>query len=252
MNQSAAFDAVEYFYRRMYWQAPTAVTQHTPAFTLSYSGVTWLHSINHLWLRQTEAFSKELLAQTAKFFRHYHAEYSIVLSDQIARALADPMADAHLGERASSPIYALSGLPRVHKLHRETQIIRVSPNEQQELLQVLYGAFFMGPEIGRCIVQPDHFDDPSIRHYLAFVDGEAAASTTVLLRDGIAGIWNVGTLRPFRRQGIASTLLMRALADAAEDGYTESVLIASPMGRPMYEQMGYQWIGNLYHYGPGH
>jgi hypothetical protein len=29
----------------------------------------------------------------------------------------------------------------------------------------------MGPEIGRCAVRPEHFSDPSIRHYLAYIHG---------------------------------------------------------------------------------
>jgi GNAT superfamily N-acetyltransferase len=244
-----AFAAIEHFYRRIYWQAPGAVTYHTSKFTLSYSGVTWLHSINQLWVRHPDILDNELLLHTAKFFKHYHAEYSIVFSDEIASEISDQLGETRF-ERTVSPIYLLHGLPRLHKFNREVQVARVCADQQKELLQVLYGAFFMGPEIGRCIVQPDHFDDPHIRHYLALVDGEPAACVTILIKESVAGVWNVGTLRPFRRQGIASALLMRALADAAADGYSDSVLIASTMGRPMYEQMGYEWIGNLYHCGP--
>jgi GNAT superfamily N-acetyltransferase len=249
MIENAAFAAIEHFYRRIYWQSPIAVTEHTPNFTLSYSGITWMHSINQLWLRHPDILTTELLNHAAKFFKYYHAEYSIVFSDEIAASVADHLVETRF-ERVISPVYFLRGLPRLHKFNREIEVVRVCADRQKELLQVLYGAFFMGPEIGRCIVRPAHFDDPEIRHYLAYVDGDPAASVTILLKGTLAGVWNVGTLRPFRRQGIASALMMRALADAAADGYSDSVLIASAMGRPMYEQMGYQWIGNLYHCGP--
>ena len=52
--------------------------------------------------------------------------------------------------------------------------------QQQELLQVMYGVFFIGPEIGRRIVCPEHFADPTIRHYLAYVGREAAACATIM------------------------------------------------------------------------
>jgi GNAT superfamily N-acetyltransferase len=202
-----ALASIEDFYRRMYWQAPTALTHMAPDHTLTYSGIAWLHSINQLWISQPQALNGELLDRAADFFRPYRADYSIIFTD------------THPGYR------------------------------MQYLLNVLYGAFFMGPEIGRCAVQPDHFSNPTIRHYLAYVQGEVAACATIVLHEGIAGVWNVGTLQPFRRKGIASALLMRALADAAADGYRSSVLIASTMGRPLYEQMGYRLLGYSTFYG---
>ncbi len=134
---------------------------------------------------------------------------------------------------------------------RDLKITPVTVALKQELLDVLYGTFFMGPEIGRCAVRNEHFSDPSIRHYLAYVQSEVAACATILLHDGVAGVWNVGTLRNFRRQGVASALLIHALTAAIEDGYPDSVLIASPMGRPLYEEMGYQLVGSALFYGPG-
>jgi predicted acetyltransferase len=82
------------------------------------------------------------------------------------------------------------------------------------------------------------------------VDEDAAACATIMVSDSVAGVWNVGTLRPFRRQGLASAILMQALVEAAEEGYADSVLVASPMGRSLYEEMGFRLIGNTYHYGP--
>ena len=251
MNLSLALAGIEDFYRRIYWQAPTATTYDERDYVLTYSGVNWLHSINQLWLRKPHALDDHILLAAAQFFNSYQAEYSIVIADSHPASIQRWLHARQYVERTSDPVYGLCGLPRPRNTHREAIIVQVCAEQQRDLLKVLYGAFFMGPEIGRCAVRTEHFSDPAIRHYLAYVDGEAAACATIILGDGIAGVWNVGTLRPFRRQGLASAILMRALADAAADGYPESILVASQMGRPLYEEMGYKLLGNTFFYGPG-
>ena len=243
--------SVEDFYQRIYWQAPTAITYSTPDYTLTYSGVAWLHSLNQLWLHRVDRLDDNLLRKTADFFRPYEAEYTIIITECETARWIQWLAERHYVERATNPIYGLHGLPRPRYIHRDVEIVRACAEHQQELLEVLYSAFFMGPEVGRCAMRPEHFADPTIRHYLAYINGEAAACATVILNDGIAGVWNVATLRPFRRQGIAAAILMRALVDAAADGCSDSVLVASPMGRPLYQQMGYELLGASLFYGPG-
>jgi GNAT superfamily N-acetyltransferase len=250
MDLNRALTSVEDFYRRIYWQAHGATTYSTPAYTLSYSGVAWLHSLNQLWLHHPEALDEYLLGLAADFFAEHNAEYSVVFSGDSWPRIAPWLAERHFGERIINPIYALHGPPHIVHSLPDARIIRACIDDQQTLLQVLYGVFFIGPEVGRCAVRPEHFSDPTIRHYLAYVGGEVAGCATLLLHDGIAGVWNVGTLRPFRRQGLASALLARALEDAANDGCPDSVLVASPMGRPLYEELGYVYVGSTYHYGP--
>ncbi len=251
MNLTTALTSIEDFYRRIYWQAPAAITQATPDYTLSYSGIAWLYSVNQLWLHRIDALNDQLLQQAATFFKRYGAEYSIVFTVESPLAVASWLADQHFAERISSPIYALCGSPRlIYQPHRAARVVRVSAQHHSGILQVLYSAFFIGPEVGRSIIRPEHFTDPTIRHYLAYVDDEPAACATVLLNNSVAGVWNVGTMRAFRRQGLASTVLAHALAEAAADGCPNSVLVASAMGRSLYEKMGYRLIGTSYHYGP--
>jgi GNAT superfamily N-acetyltransferase len=250
MDLSVALNSIADFYRRVYWESPNAVTHDTPGYTLSYSGVSWLHSVNHLWLHHPDALDDRLLAAAGAFFRRYGAEYSVVFDDTMLPDVVTWLANRQFGERVSNPIYALHGLPRPQNLNRAARIVRACLEQRHELLGVMYGVFFIGPETGRTVVREEHFSDPTIRHYLAYVDEDAAACATVMVSDSVAGVWNVGTLRPFRRQGLASAILMQALVDAAADGYTDSVLVASPMGRSLYEEMGYQLVGNTYNYGP--
>src|SRR6267142_5788464 len=80
MDLSLALANIEDFYRRIYWHAPGAVTHTTPDYTLSYSGVAFLHSVNQLWLHSPDALNDDLMALSDRFFASYHAEYSIVFT----------------------------------------------------------------------------------------------------------------------------------------------------------------------------
>jgi GNAT superfamily N-acetyltransferase len=67
----------------------------------------------------------------------------------------------------------------------------------------------------------------------------AACAVTVPL-DGRLYMALVATAHEFRRLGCAEAVMRRSLEDAARaTGLTRTVLHASPMGRPLYSQMGY-------------
>lgn len=250
MDLRAALASIEDFYRRVYWESPDAVTHATPGYTLSYSGINWLHSANHLWLHDASALDDRLLAAAAAFFKRFRAEYSIVFDESMRPIVLPWLNNRRYAERLSQPIYALQGLPAIRGVNPAARVVRAAAEHRHDLMRILYGVFFIGPETGRCVVRDAHFSSGTICHYLAYVGEDPAACATIILHDAIAGIWNVGTLRPFRRQGLASTLLAHMLAEAATEGYTQSVLVASPMGRPLYEEMGYRLIGSTYSYGP--
>ena len=249
MNLEQALASVENFYRRIYWEAPNALTRRTSDYTLSFSGVTWLNNLNQFWLHRPAVLDDPLLEHADEFFGQHHAQYSIIFSAQDLARLGKWLAKRGFAEQGYNPIYGLSGLPRPRNASRETTIVRAGIEQRQTLMDMLYNTFFVGPELARCAIRSEHFSDPSVRHYLAYVDGSLAGCATIILEGSIASVWNVGTLHQFRRRGIASALVFQMLVDAAADGCPESVLVPSEMGRPLYEEMGFRQLGESLFYG---
>jgi GNAT superfamily N-acetyltransferase len=60
-----------------------------------------------------------------------------------------------------------------------------------------------------------------------------------------ADVEMVAVVPEARGHGVAGKLLAHALADAAERGLETSTLIATRMGRPVYERLGYRDVGTL-------
>src|SRR5690349_19904185 len=136
-----ALGSVEQFYRRIYWQAPTATTYDNQDYTLTYSGVNWLHSINQLRLRKAHTLDDHILLKAAEFFSRYHAEYSVVVADSNPTSVQHWLHARQFIERTSDPIFGLCGLPRPRNPHRDAYIVRARAEQQHDLLKVLYGAF---------------------------------------------------------------------------------------------------------------
>ncbi len=90
--------------------------------------------------------------------------------------------------------------------------------------------------------------DLPIRHYLAYLDGEPVANSTLLLGAGVAGIYNVATIPEARGQGIGAALTLFPLQQAAELGYHAGILQSSEMGFSVYRRLGFQHLCQMDHF----
>lgn len=71
-------------------------------------------------------------------------------------------------------------------------------------------------------------------------DAEEAASTGWITRgEGFLGVWEMMTSPRYRRRGAARAILQHAMRVRAGGGPEGTLLWASPMGRPLYESLGF-------------
>ncbi len=89
----------------------------------------------------------------------------------------------------------------------------------------------------------DPEDAPGLSIWVTVRDGVAVACTNTFLHDGDCGISAVGTLAPWRRRGIARSMLEHALSDAASHGAQTATLQSTPMGQPLYASFGFEPVG---------
>ncbi len=82
------------------------------------------------------------------------------------------------------------------------------------------------------------------RAVIASVDGDDAAVAWTLVVGPTAIVGWVGTLEPFRRRGLGELVTRVVTNWAFGEGATLVTLQASPMGRPIYERMGYETVSS--------
>ena len=108
-----------------------------------------------------------------------------------------------------------------------------------ELIRVMVGGFgfpdLVAEPLGRALgaVATDAF------HVVARIDGEPVGAGSGFLTGRTLGIYNITTLGPVRRRGVGYAVTAALMNLGREHGCTEAVLVASAMGRPTYERLGF-------------
>jgi GNAT superfamily N-acetyltransferase len=86
---------------------------------------------------------------------------------------------------------------------------------------------------------------PDTELYLASLDGDTVGTVLTWDRGPDTEITFVATLPEARGRGIARRLLAHALLKERERGKSASTLIATKLGYPVYEALGYRVVGGL-------
>jgi GNAT superfamily N-acetyltransferase len=82
-------------------------------------------------------------------------------------------------------------------------------------------------------------------HYLGRVNGQPAATCSLFLGAGVAGIYDVSTRHEHRRAGLGAAVTRRAMRDARALGYRMAILHASQLGLGMYRSLGFETICDI-------
>jgi GNAT superfamily N-acetyltransferase len=86
--------------------------------------------------------------------------------------------------------------------------------------------------------------------YIAYQDGEAVSTSSVIESDGILYVALVATRPEAQRRGLAEATMRHALKAAHEaTGIRHSCLHATQAGQPVYERMGYKQVTRIVGYG---
>lgn len=159
-----------------------------------------------------------LLTEAEAFFGERECAWSVVLagyrdtqrwhSELIARGLSPT---------TSLDILVREPGPMVGKLGPVADVRLAAPDETPVFTEVLMEVFRMPRRFYPALLDmTDAWRQAGAKLYLAEQDGEVVGTTLMAIIDGVAGIYNVGTLRRARRSGLARAMMTRALDDSKD------------------------------------
>jgi GNAT superfamily N-acetyltransferase len=84
--------------------------------------------------------------------------------------------------------------------------------------------------------------------FVGYANGLPVATSAQMTRDDVVGVFFVATVPEARRRGYGAALTWAAVEAGRSEGAVVSYLHATPMGRSVYERMGYRWVDNYLHW----
>jgi len=78
-----------------------------------------------------------------------------------------------------------------------------------------------------------------VLQHIGFWHDQPVTSSTLLLADGIAGVYDVSTPPQFRRRGFAAAITQAIVREARDRGYQHACLMSSEMGAGVYSRVGF-------------
>jgi ribosomal protein S18 acetylase RimI-like enzyme len=182
-----------------------------------------------------------------RYFRHRGRPYSIMTLDALVPRAADMLVPFNYAEYDSMPAMWLEGEPDSEPpASREIWVRQVdSPVPLSVFRKILSTVFHLSMTEVNLVLGERTLEIEHVKHYLGWLGNTPVGTASLVLSDGVAGVWNVGTLSEYRHRGVAATLMHHILSEARMLGYRDSMLLASNEGQPLYERLGYKTLSHI-------
>ena len=188
----------------------------------------------------------DTLRGIVEYFTTKGRPYSLMTMDALLPHAGGVLRGMDYYEYDRMPAMWLEGAPHVlqeYSGNPRLEITCVSNTRDLGIFRdVLSRVFHIAPEEAEMVLGDNALAVREVRHYLGRLDGEPVGTLSLVMSGPVPGIWNVGTLTEYRREGIGTSLMYHALREAAQAGHTSSMLLASREGVPLYERLGYRTL----------
>jgi ribosomal protein S18 acetylase RimI-like enzyme len=234
--------------RLLFGLDPGAETEDAPGWFLGAGSPDHPVISNAVFRRDDGIAPNKLLVRAGEFFgergrgfsvweRGGQAEDSDLFAAAEAAGLqfAYAMPEMILREPVETPI-----LPSGIELQRLT-----TGNQAEDYWKVAaasYASLGFPPEVFAGYSDHTGLLAGNVAAFLAYLEGEPVAIAMTIVSEGVAGIYWVGALEQARGRGLGRAVTAAATNAGFELGADLASLQASPMGKPIYEAMGYETI----------
>jgi GNAT superfamily N-acetyltransferase len=244
---------------REYWSnfrsAPQVAVSEGQGLLKLYTGLplTFLNGVSSYQLSSDDV--DEAIEESKQFFQARHAVWEWVVGPRPSPASLPESLARHGFEVGGGSTGMAARLDAIHQALPMTDRLEIVPVEDAQSLRTWAVTALDGfetPDLypGFVNLECSLGCQPIYRRYLGFLRGQPVATSALYLGKNVAGIYVVSTIPSARKLGIGAALTLHSLREAGAAGYHIAVLQASPMGRSVYQKLGFQEFSKLYGYSP--
>lgn len=234
--------------RRFFELDPEATVEAGDGWLLGAGSSSHPAISNAAFRSDDDANAAELLARAGEFFGRLGRGFSLWIregqsedEDLVAAAEA-----AGLQLIYAMPEMTLAQPVETRPLASGAEIRRLTGTEQAEEYWAVaissYASLGFPAEVFAGYRDHDGLLADDVAAFIAYLDDEPVSIAMTMVSHGIAGIYWVGSLERARGVGLGRAVTAAATNAGFELGADLASLQASPMGKPIYEAMGYKTL----------
>jgi len=214
----------------------------TPALTLC--GSPHGTAFHNMTIVRDAVDADTVIALLRDFYVRRGLAFSVGVREHADGALADALRERGFMELVEVPGMALLADPGTRCEPPGLVVRRVRDDQgRRDYLEVTaeaYATFQQSREMTEdTFAALESLRAPHIQGFVGYLDGAPVAAAALYLTHGVAGIGWVGTLSAHRGHRYAEAVTWAAVREGFRRGAIFANLQASPLGRPVYERMGF-------------
>ena len=184
--------------------------------------------------------------------RYEHGPFRMRFRDELHEALTPLLLELGLERQGGIPTMTSTLRGEVSTSETGLRIGRVADHAKlADHVRVVAEGFsgWMPETLGR-VFTAKLLDEPSWVAWVGYEDGDPVASSQLVVHDNVAGLYYIATLETARRKGYGDAITRHAIREGQARGCDLVCLQASSSGRPVYERLGFNVIGEYITYVP--
>jgi len=192
----------------------------------------------------------DVLDRAKEFFRargRGFSVYGVVGRDDDLIEAADEAGMTSFGDPA--PLMVLAGPPPPLEPPSDVRLRRASTPEDVAAAAAVcadaYAVYGMPADVAPACLTPQAMLVPDMAAIVAYDADGPVATASALVTQRVSYVAWVGTMQRAMRRGLGGAVTRAATATALDFGADTTVLLASPMGAPVYRRMGFVDVGRL-------
>jgi GNAT superfamily N-acetyltransferase len=184
---------------------------------------------------------EESIDRVLRYFEERGLPFLICIPPKLDPDTEALIAGRHFRLADPHPGMTLSPIPSLPESPQELDIRAVMTDSELEDFQTTAElGFGMPPSLTQQLASQRFRDHPAVSMFVGYVEGRPASTSCLIRTGGVAGVYWVSTREEFRGRGFGAAISAHAVRVGQSFGCDVATLQASPMGRPIYERMGFE------------